>query len=60
MHGQVYMLCYVKRRLEYRPLDLRPSYVRAREAEIEEEKRRERERELRNQRELEQQLLDLV
>jgi len=59
-HTQVYMLCYVKRRVEYRPVDPRSSQQRAREADMEEQRRREKEREQRDKLEIERQLLELA
>ena len=59
LRSTAYLLFYVKRDLDYEP-DSRPSYVKAREADILRERQKEKEKEQRLSREIEDDLMSIL
>jgi ubiquitin carboxyl-terminal hydrolase 22/27/51 len=57
--SMAYILFYVKKNLDYEP-ESRPSYVKAREADILRERQKEKEKELRLIREIDDELMSIV
>jgi len=59
LRSTAYILFYVKRELDYEP-ESRPSYVKAREADILRERQKEKEKELRLTREIDEELMSML
>jgi ubiquitin carboxyl-terminal hydrolase 22/27/51 len=59
LRSTAYLLFYVKKDLDYEP-ESRPSYVKAREADILRERQKEKEKELRLIREIDDELMSIL